>query len=128
MASRTERTLVRVLIGTALCVAILASVLTPIPPSLPAVTFEQTGLYRLEVALLVFYGCLLLMTPAFLGLTRGQLPTEISVRGAKFEGKADQSVELTEAKIEELRRRTKELTDELTVATIEIDQLRKDLR
>jgi hypothetical protein len=124
MASRTERLLIRVLIGAALCVAVLVSTLTPAPPSLPAVTFEQAGLYRLEVALLVFYGCLLLMTPAFSGLARGRLPTEISVRGAKFEEKAEDSVEVAEARIEELEQRITDLADGLTAADIEIDRLK----
>jgi hypothetical protein len=133
MSRHLERALVRILIGAALCVALLASALVPVPEDaagnalLPATAFNQAGLYRLEIALLVFYGVLLLVTPAFLGLARGRLPIEISVRGARFEEKTNQSVELTEAKIEELKQKTQDLADALTVATFEIDQLKKGL-
>ena len=71
-----------------MAVAFLSCVAVPIPhdpqgdPALPAVAFEQVGLYRLEVGLLAFYGGLLLITPAFSGLVRGRLPIEISARGA----------------------------------------------
>lgn len=86
--------------------------------------FGQTGLYRLEVALLVFYGFLLLVTPAFSGLGRGRLPTEISTRGAKFAEEADQSAGLNAVAIKRLERRTSDLGEELTEAKTEIDELR----
>lgn len=75
-----ERLFVRILMGSALCTALLAFALVSVPvdakgdPELPAPAFEQVGLYRLEAALLVFYGSLLLVTPAFSGLVRGRLP------------------------------------------------------
>jgi hypothetical protein len=49
-----ERTLVRILVATALAIALAAFSLVPIPrdasgdPALPALAFEQAGLYRLE--------------------------------------------------------------------------------
>jgi hypothetical protein len=92
--------------------------------ALPAVAFEQVGLYRLEVALLVFYGGLLLITPAFSGLIWGRLPTEISARGAKFAEGADRSAALNEAKIEELKRTTSALTEGLATVHLEIERLR----
>jgi hypothetical protein len=126
-----ERALVRALIGTALVLAVWACVLAPIPqsaqgdPDLPALAFGQTGLYRLEVALLVFYGGLLLITPTVSGLARGQLPIEISARGAKFAEGADDSASLTQIKVEELEQSATHLTDELTRANIEIRKLKK---
>jgi hypothetical protein len=131
MAGQIERTVVRMLVGAALCVTLLVSAFLPIPvdtagdPVLPAVAFGQASLYRLEIALLIFYAILLLATPAFSGLVRGRLPIEISVRGARFEEKADRSVEQVEAEIEALKQRTKNLADRLTMATIEIDRLEK---
>jgi hypothetical protein len=83
MRGRHTRNLVRVLVGTALCTALSVCIAVPIPADLPAIALLQPSLYRLEVALLVFYGCLLLLTPAFSGLIRGRLPIEISTRGAK---------------------------------------------
>lgn len=123
MASQTEQTLIRILIGAALCVAVLTAVLAS-ASELPAVALGQTGLYRLEVSLLAFYACLLLITPAFSGLIRGRLPIEISTRGARFAEEADQSAELAGAKIKGLERTTDALAERLIDAHAEIKQLR----
>jgi len=54
MSRHAEQALVRIIVGVALCTALLAFALVPIPrdangdPSLPAVAFEQAGLYRME--------------------------------------------------------------------------------
>ncbi|HVD40468.1 MAG TPA: hypothetical protein VNC16_05640 [Solirubrobacterales bacterium] len=91
---------------------------------MPALAFQQTGLYRLEIALLVFYGSLLIITPALSGLAWGRLPTEISTRGAKFAEKADRSAELDEAEIKKLELALKKLADGLGEVRIEIHQLK----
>ena len=133
MPGQIERTLVRILIGAALCIALIASVLVPVPEdvtgstTLPAVAFGQTGIYRLEVALLVFYGGLLIVTPTYAGLVRGRLPIEISARGAKFAEEADQSAEFTETAIQALKQTARDLTDDLAEAKIEIDELREQV-
>ena len=88
---------------------------------------RQAGLYRLEVALLVFYGSLLLITPAFSGLIRGRLPIEISTRGARFAEEADQSAESNEAAIRKLEQIASSLTDDLTEAKAEIEELKEQV-
>jgi hypothetical protein len=126
-----ERALVRVLVGATLALAVWACAWVPIPqdaqgdPDLPTLAFGQASLYRLEVALLVFYGGLLLFTPAFSGLARGRLPIEISARGAKFADEVDQSTEVNEVAIEEVRKRLDELFRELTEAWVEIGHLKE---
>lgn len=126
-----ERFLVRVLVATGLGLALVAFVVVPIPlgedgdPDLPAAAFGQVGLYRLEVALLIFYGGLLLATPAFSGLIRGRLPVEISTRGAKFADEADRSTELATTAIETLDLRIREIDDGLTEARAEIDHFKQ---
>lgn len=120
---RAERNLIRTLIGAALCVAILSAALAP-ASALPAIALGQSWLYRLEVSLLAFYSCLLLITPAFSGLVRGRLPVEISTRGAKFAEEADQSAELTDTKIKGLEKTTDALAERLADAHAEIEQLR----
>lgn len=126
---RLERSLVRVLVTTAAIIAVLASLLLPVPRDekgdlvLPAVAFEQVGLYRLEIALLVFYGDLLLATPVFSGLIWGRLPTEISMRGAKFPEGTDRSVDTSQATIKELEQTTHGLTERLDIANFEIKRL-----
>ncbi|HEY3491738.1 MAG TPA: hypothetical protein VGK43_02225 [Solirubrobacterales bacterium] len=114
----------RILIGGALCVAILTAVLAP-ASELPAIALGQPWLYRLEISLLAFYGCLLLITPVFSGLINGRLPTEISTRGAKFAEEADQSAQLTEAKIKALKGTVDALAEGLITAHAELGQLRE---
>lgn len=77
--------------------------------------------------MLAFYGCLLLITPAFSGLIRGRLPIEISTRGAKFAEETDQSAKLTEAKINALKGTVDALAEGLTTARAEIEQVRESL-
>jgi hypothetical protein len=130
----TERLFVRILIGAALCAALLVFALVSVPmnaegdPDLPAAAFAQVGLYRLEAALLVFYGSLLLATPAFSGLARGRLPIEISMRGAKFAEETDQSTEAAKAAIKELESTTESLSEDLAAASIEIEELKGIVR
>lgn len=116
----------RILIGAALSVAILTAALAP-ASALPAFALGQSWLYRLEISLLVFYGCLLLITPTFSGLIRGRLPIEISTRGAKFAGETDRSAELTDARIDGLERAGDALAVALTAAQIEIEQLKGEI-
>jgi hypothetical protein len=128
-----ERALIRLLVGAALILAIWACISVSLPQDvqgdldLPALAFGQAGLYRLEVALLVFYGGLLLITPAFSGLARGRLPIEISARGAKFAEDADDSAETTRAALKELEQAATHFTDELARADIEINLLKERL-
>lgn len=59
------------------------------------------------------------------GLGRGRLPIEVSTRGAKFAEEVDQPGELAESKLEDLERTTRALTEGLTDAYIEIEELRE---
>jgi hypothetical protein len=126
-----ERLCIRIIVATALCVAIGAFLFVPLPVDaggdtmLPAVAFEQTGLYRLEVALLVFYGGLLLVTPAFSGLMRGRLPIEISTRGARFAEEADETVARDEAVIERLEETIARLSQRLTEIDIALEVMQE---
>lgn len=128
MSGRHTRNLIRFLIGAALCVAFTAAAALPIPEALPAVSIRQASLYRLEVALIAFYGCLLLVTPAFSGLVRGRLPIEISTRGARFAEEADESAKINEKKFEELERITDHLTEKMESASLELEHLRETPR
>jgi hypothetical protein len=116
MAERLARNLIRLFVGAALGIALVACAAVPVPDDLPAVAFGQSGLYRLQVALLVFYGGLLLVTPAFSGLVSGRLPVEISTRGARFAEKADHSDEEAEAAAQQLEQSISRLADRMTKA------------
>lgn len=122
------RNLVRALVGSALCVALAACAALPVPKNLPAIALEQATLYRLEVALGVFYGCLLLATPAYSGLAMGRLPVEISTRGARFAEDADQSADMTQAAIERLEHATDLCGTELAAAHLKIERLEAETK
>jgi hypothetical protein len=94
-------------------------------PALPAPALEQVTLYRLEIALAAFYGCLLLATPAFSGLLRGRLPIEISTRGAKFAAKADEAAVEVAMSVGALEREVRQLLDKSEEAQIEIQSLKE---
>jgi hypothetical protein len=122
------RNLVRLLVGGTLSGALAACGVLAAPENLPAIALEQAVLYRLEVALGIFYGCLLLLTPAYSGLVRGRLPTEISTRGAKFASEADVSADRNETTIKELQQTTDCLREDLTMAAFEINRLEKQIQ
>lgn len=77
----------------------------------------------MEVALLIFYGDLLLITPALIGLHGGQLPIEISTRGAKFAEGSERWRGLDEAAVKKLEATTNDLAQRLVDANIELDRL-----
>ena len=119
----TPPMLVRALVGAALCLALTASALFPVPENLPAVALGQIGFYRLEVALGAFYGLLLMVTPACSGLASGRLPIEISTRGAKFAEETDRLADRNRAAIKELESATGQLTEDLEIANLQIERL-----
>ena len=117
------RMLIRFLVGAALSVALMACAVLPVPDDPPAVALEQAGLYRLEVALVAFYGLLLLATPAYSGLVAGRLPIEISTRGARFAEGADESAHKTKAAIEGLEDAADRYENELAAVHLKIERL-----
>lgn len=112
----SQRLFVRILVGAALGLALVACVFLPIPEALPAIALGQPGLYRLEVALAIFYGCLLMVTPAYSGLAVGRLPIEISTRGAKFAEETERSAEADESAATNLEQAANELREDLALA------------
>lgn len=70
----------------------------------------------------VFYGGLLLVTPAVSGLISGRLPIEISTRGAKFAEDFDHSDGASSAAIKELERRGNRLAERVAAAEIKINR------
>jgi hypothetical protein len=127
---RRERSAVRALVTALAVITILAVVLVPLPGKdkhgnvgLPAVALNQVTLYRLEVGLVVFYAGLLLLTPAFSGMIRGRLPSEISARGAKFAEEVDQSVKIAQDGVDRQAEKSIELETQIARARLNIDQL-----
>jgi len=121
------RNLIRALVGAALGVGLAACVVLPVPRDLPAIALEQAVLYRLELAMAVFYGCLLLATPAYSGLARGRLPIEISTRGAKFAAETDQTDARDAATIKQLEQSITDLNAGLAAANVEITRVKSQI-
>ena len=126
MPAHHIRDLIRLLTCFALCAALSIAAAAPIPEDLPAVALGQVGVYRLEVALLAFYGALLLITPAVSGLIRGQLPVEITTRGAKFADETNESADTGRTAIEKLEQITYDLGDGLRAANIQIEKMKEE--
>ncbi|HSS32331.1 MAG TPA: hypothetical protein VLL27_03525 [Solirubrobacterales bacterium] len=118
-----ERWVVRVLVGIVALGAILSVPLVPVPDKPPATALNEGTIYHLEVALLIFYGGLLLLTPAFWGLIRGRLPTEISSRGAKYPEEVGQSADVALKAVGEQANAAQEISDELVATRRQIKAL-----
>jgi hypothetical protein len=118
--------LVRAIVGIALSLALTACLRLSIPEDLPTIALGQASLYRLEIALAVFYGCLLILTPAHSGLARGRLPIEISTRGAKFAEESDLAADRYETSIAELEKKTDRLGEDLERANWAVGRLKEE--
>jgi len=92
-------------------------------PDLPSVALGQEAIYRIEIFLAVFYGGLLIATPAYRGVIGGRLPIEVSTRGAKFAEDAADSIEETQKLVEELRERLRKSEATVARTRLNIDQL-----
>jgi hypothetical protein len=82
------------------------------------VALEQVWIYRMEIGLAVFYGALLIITPAVIGISRGRLPTEISARGAKFGEEVAASEAKTKKRFEKLEARLEETETSVNEAVL----------
>ncbi len=129
LPGRGERKLIRLLVAAVVIATVLACVLIPTPedakgnPDPPAVALKDEGLFRVEVALLVFYGGLLLLTPAFAGIFKGRLPSEISTRGAKYEEEVKERAETSDKVVDEHGDEIADLKAEFDVALAKINTL-----
>ena len=113
---------IRVAIPVAAIAAAVAGIALPMPSSLPQVALGSEELLWLERTLVFFYGFLLLFVPLVRAL-QGELPIEMSARGARY-AEASETVleELTErvSEVERLLDETLEFVDEM--AELESDR------
>lgn len=80
----TEARFVRWTVPLLLLGALVAGIGLPTPETLPAVALGTRWVLYAERATLLFYGSLLLLVPLVRAM-RGQLPIELSLRGARYE-------------------------------------------
>jgi hypothetical protein len=91
--------------------------------NLPSVALGQETIYRLEIAILVFYGGLVILTPLFRGAILGRLPVEISTRGAKFGEEVDESLQATQSLVSAQQEQLDDLEKRTLRARLNVDQL-----
>jgi hypothetical protein len=94
------RTGIRIGIPAAGAAAIVIGIALPTSPDLPALALGNRELLWLERALVLFYGFLLLFVPAVRAL-QGELPIELSTRGARYAEASDDAVEALSERLDE---------------------------
>jgi len=72
------------LVALLVAVAVGVGIGLPVPRELPGVALGSTELLRVERSLAFFYAFLLVLVPLARGL-QGQLPIELSTRGARWQ-------------------------------------------
>jgi hypothetical protein len=133
-ASRTQNA-IRLMIGALLVAALVTALAVAVPTvgsgageqvDLPSVALGQESLYRVEIFLLVFYGGLLIGTPAFRGIVGGRLPTKISARGAEFAEETAQTIAEAQKLVEELRSELQTERANAVRTRLNIDQIARE--
>ena len=133
-ASRTQNA-IRLMIGALLVAALVTALAVAVPTvgegaekraDLPSVALGQESLYRVEIFLLVFYGGLLIGTPAFRGIVGGRLPTKISARGAEFAEETAQTIAEAQKLVEELRGELQTERANAVRTRLNIDQIARE--
>ena len=101
---------IRMGIPAAGAAAIAFGIALPAPHDLPALALGNRELLWLERTLLLFYGFLLLFVPVVRAL-QGELPIELSTRGARYAEASDDAVKAIRDRLDQ--------TEQLLGRTIE---------
>jgi hypothetical protein len=106
-------------VAAAFCLAVLGGILLPHSGGLPKPALGTRWLLYALRALLIFYGLLLLLIPLIRAL-RGELPVELSMRGARYEeaGATSTALEELTERVRQLEVQLREI-GELTAESIE---------
>jgi hypothetical protein len=110
---------VPVVVGAAFAAAVMGGIFLPRTGGLPGPALGTKWLLYALRALVIFYGLLLLLIPLIRAL-RGELPVELSTRGARYEetGATSKAIDDLVAKIAAMEIRLDGVA-ELTAASIE---------
>ena len=100
---------IRIGIPAAGAAAIVVGIALPTSHDLPALALGNRELLWLERTLVLFYGFLLLFVPVVRAL-QGELPIELSTRGARY-AEASAAVEELKARLSETERALDETVD-----------------
>jgi len=116
-----ERWIVRVYVAAAFVAAIAATVALEVPDTLPAITFHTELVFVAERGLVLFYVALLAMLPLVRSVSRGDMPIEVSTRGARYQELTTES----EGSIERLTQAINEQGERLRIDEITSDEIVK---
>jgi glutathione S-transferase len=94
---------IRFVIPAAALVAVAIGIALPTPDSLPQVALGSRELLWLERSLVFFYGFLLLFVPLLRALA-GELPIELTARGARYAEASERALEELDARLSEAER------------------------
>jgi hypothetical protein len=108
--ARRMRNGIRIGIPAAGAAAIAVGIALPAPHDLPALALGNRELLWVERTLLLFYGFLLLFVPVVRAL-QGELPIELSTRGARYAEASDDAVKALRDRLDQ--------TEQLLGRTIE---------
>jgi hypothetical protein len=84
-------TAIRWAIPAAALAALVVGIAVPAPQHVPSPALDSRELLWLERTLVLFYGFLLLFVP-FLRALAGELPVELSTRGARYADSSEQAI------------------------------------
>ena len=114
---RVERWLIRIAVPGSLAAAIAIGLLLATPKPLPAAALGSRWILVALRTLALFYGFLLIFVPLVRSF-RGDLPIELSLRGARYEeaAAASDALDALAAQVVSIEERTDELSELLADA------------
>lgn len=126
--ARAERAIVRFGIPTLLLASAAGAILVSLHTTkseIPGFAFGSHVVLMVQLTLLFFYGALLLVLPLVRAVSGGELPIELSMRGARF---AEAKLTLANEETLERLERAEESLAELAGVGVRADQFGENLR
>ena len=114
------RNTIRTVIPVAAIAAIAIGIALPVPHSLPSLALGSRELLWVERALALFYGFLLLLVPILKAL-EGELPIELSARGARYRDLSELAIEEFDERLVAAEDRLDDTLEYLRRLTDEVD-------
>jgi hypothetical protein len=121
--ARNVTLVTRIGVALLLAAALSLGLGLPTPGALPSVALGSREVLWTERTLILFYGFLLLFVPLIRGL-HGQLPIELSTRGARWQETAaasEHAVAAVDAKVDDLSSRVDQIGDAVEGLLIRVD-------
>lgn len=121
-----EPNVIKVGVVLAVLTAVMGGIFIPTPAKLPAAALGSEELLWALRALVIFYGFLLLFVPLMRGL-KGQLPIELTFRGARYEELTTTSLGALETRVGKLEPAVAASSDVVQTAVQRLGELEDEL-